>query len=549
MFRSLKNWHITPLQHLIRPLLLRPPHPIPKPTLPLPTPTTTTTAAATKAAAKPEKKKKTGKRGSKPHPPPTRARRIVVDPRRYERSHLGENMLDSGVESGSASQPWVCEEVEGEEGVMVRWVREGGDDVEEIIVDRERRLQATLSALEPVSGLQTGVASDGDALADDDDDDDEGDDWVPLLDAAEKPTTSLFMDSPPPPAAVDLPSISPESASSPPSTTTTAAAPIEEDPLEQEILAEKSRGRDILKGLFGGAALSPPPGPSPSGGELAWPSFHDDSDSEDDDLAGLERPVVPFQPTGKKVPNTIATVPGTMVYHSDSEEDAEVQPETFTEAKAVAEVVAEAVAEAEAEAEAEAMEVEDAVAEEAENEDEDGAAEAPEAEEELDPVELAMRELRGWGGDSSEEDDEPAIVSGRDVLRLRGGMGSDSDSEEEDSDDSSSSEDGSSSSSDEDEDEKASAKAPTPPPAAPAPPAKKVNPLKDMFAPSATDGMSHSTLLLLPSHCVVADHALLPSCSHPLLALLHPGSGLARSLAGGRPDLVHLAPSLHRPCR
>lgn len=136
-----QHWHLTPLQHLIRPLVLQPLHPIPRPTLPVPPSSSSSSkASSSKTTAAEVKKKKTGKRSDTA---PKRARKVVVDPRRYERTHLAGDMLDPGSSLGQGSHLWVCEE--GRDGKVVWTSKEGRQEV--VTVDRIQRLKAVLRSL------------------------------------------------------------------------------------------------------------------------------------------------------------------------------------------------------------------------------------------------------------------------------------------------------------------------------------------------------------------------------------------------------------------
>ncbi|KAG8843419.1 hypothetical protein FRB96_004052 [Tulasnella sp. 330] len=74
-----KNWNRTPLDHLIRPLLMRPDHPLP--------PISTPEAVALPSATKPKGGRK-GRKDKTSTTVPTRARRTIIDPTRYGAVHL-----------------------------------------------------------------------------------------------------------------------------------------------------------------------------------------------------------------------------------------------------------------------------------------------------------------------------------------------------------------------------------------------------------------------------------------------------------------------------
>ncbi|KZO92915.1 hypothetical protein CALVIDRAFT_567015 [Calocera viscosa TUFC12733] len=75
-------WHLTALQHLIRPVRMRPLHPLPPPP-DTPAPSSTKPAQASK-------------RKLKVLEPPKRARRVVIDPPRWGAVHLTGELLEAG---------------------------------------------------------------------------------------------------------------------------------------------------------------------------------------------------------------------------------------------------------------------------------------------------------------------------------------------------------------------------------------------------------------------------------------------------------------------
>lgn len=512
--------------------------------------------------APPPKKKKTGKGGTKTAPPPVRSRMIVIDPRRYERTHLGAGMLDA--EEVNQERGWICvDSEEGEKGV-VRWVREGpnGEELgsEEVLVGK-KRVDEVLKVLSRLREQETGkktVTKDvemADADKSDDEEefqpldfdndasDDGEDDWVSLHPTGHAATGSptLFADidlpastnGPPSPlfTSKKLPSVpaattsksvptpapvaskpTPAAKAAPKPTPATVkpapkaapapktAAPAEVDPLERAFLEEKSRGLDVLKGLFEGG-WSPEPMSPPAGVEALPGGIIYNSDSEPDEIPKTRQPVKLFEEV-EEVAVPVAVV----------KKAAPKQHETVI--VVAPKPVAEAVAEKKSVSFVGVPEVEEAVAEvvdEGYEEDDEGIEEdASEDEAELDPIELAMRELRGWGGSESEgEEEETAVVEdASNVIRPRGGAGSDaSSSSSSSSDEDSSSEDeedssSSSSSSDDDEDVPMADPAPvvpeptptattaTSPPPPSSKPLKKPNALRDLFAPQASSTSS-----------------------------------------------------------
>ncbi|UZJ54334.1 hypothetical protein CBS101457_003654 [Exobasidium rhododendri] len=122
------GWKKTPAGHLLRPLHMRPSHPLPRPTSGPVTP-----------------KEKDAKRKSKGavKKPMTRTRRVTIDPSRYGAIHLSGVMLDDGTEGLPAGAEWECEEsIEGGDD-MAKWILRDVDGnvlKEEIVQLREEKI-------------------------------------------------------------------------------------------------------------------------------------------------------------------------------------------------------------------------------------------------------------------------------------------------------------------------------------------------------------------------------------------------------------------------
>lgn len=128
---SVWGWKRTPAGHLVRPLRMRPAHPLPRPSR-------ASTLAHANANAQEEDAQPESSRGTRVNPrPPTRAHRITIDPTRYGAIHLSGPLLESlAAETGAAeadfdvaslgSGEWQCEEIDDDEAAnashrLVRW--------------------------------------------------------------------------------------------------------------------------------------------------------------------------------------------------------------------------------------------------------------------------------------------------------------------------------------------------------------------------------------------------------------------------------------------
>ncbi|CED82466.1 hypothetical protein [Phaffia rhodozyma] len=588
-----KHWHITPLGHLIHPVVLKPSHPIPRPTLPRPSsdlpsdqlPTSSTTPLKRKSSS-----------GRKSADPPKRARTVVIDPRRYNRTHLGEHMLGDPEldECFDKRSQWVCEEIEGEDGV-VRWINIGHDQnqdhEEKVVVGRQERLRLVLSmildesgpdgrepsrwdSITPSQSIKPAQVyedlSNGEGQGGDDDEDEEEDDWIPLGEDADiheqkgsllrdsfspEPTMeSLMSDNSQPsddedivddadgkpsnlthptistskPVVVSPPTSAPASKSTPDTNSgSNPKQPVglplmidKADPLYHQIAQEKKQGLNVLSSLgfsfndededidikqkgqestSGGGTLSfesdgeEDTGLVPKKVILPWDDDDDDEDDTEEEQSNIIVPPVnkQFKHNANPVSNQ-DTIPLPTLPRGKESDKIEKNVSFVGSSSS-----------------------EDDIREEEEEEGE---------EEELDPIELAMRELRGW--DDLEEPGEQ-VVQGEGVMRLRGGAGDDVDMEDE-------------------EERKVKV---------------KVNQLKGLFAPSAEETTSFSLGLDLDIDAEAEDPTLtasLPtpaplapslSTSHHRLATFvnNQTSSHAPSTASFRPDteVPYFFPFLH----
>lgn len=85
------GWRVTPLGRIVRPIRMRPDHPLPE---------QSTSVAKPKAA-----KKVTGKKTKKVKTPPVRARRRTIDPTKWDSQHLKGVFLDNVVVASGSTQP------------------------------------------------------------------------------------------------------------------------------------------------------------------------------------------------------------------------------------------------------------------------------------------------------------------------------------------------------------------------------------------------------------------------------------------------------------
>lgn len=119
------GWRVTAAGHLLRPLQMRPAHPLPPVKVAL-----TSASKGKEDESKNKKSRKSKAQQAKVAKDKTRARLQIIDPSRYGAVHLTQAMLDDGEDSQSSGEVWVCEEDEGDGNGKVRWVRRGGDEVE-----------------------------------------------------------------------------------------------------------------------------------------------------------------------------------------------------------------------------------------------------------------------------------------------------------------------------------------------------------------------------------------------------------------------------------
>ncbi|SPO30186.1 uncharacterized protein UTRI_06025 [Ustilago trichophora] len=130
------GWKRTPAGHLVRPLRMRPSHPLPKPSHA----STLERIHAGAAEEGQEDQEQSSRRRARVNPrPPTKAHRITIDPTRYGAIHLSGPLLESlAAETGSStasfdvsslgSGEWHCDEIDDEEEApqdkthrLVRW--------------------------------------------------------------------------------------------------------------------------------------------------------------------------------------------------------------------------------------------------------------------------------------------------------------------------------------------------------------------------------------------------------------------------------------------
>ncbi len=116
---SVWGWKRTPAGHLVRPLRMRPAHPLPRPSR-----ASTLAHANANANVQQEDAQPESSRVTRVNPrPPTKAHRITIDPTRYGAIHLSGPLLESlAAETGAAeagfdvaslgSGEWQCEEID-----------------------------------------------------------------------------------------------------------------------------------------------------------------------------------------------------------------------------------------------------------------------------------------------------------------------------------------------------------------------------------------------------------------------------------------------------
>ncbi|PWN29148.1 hypothetical protein BDZ90DRAFT_231146 [Jaminaea rosea] len=129
------GWKLTPAGHLLRPIQMRPSHPLP--------PQTSSSSSHIEASTSGAKNMRRKKKKNQLAAPPSRARRMLIDPTRYGAVHLGEGLLGDDDDVATSHEVWVCEEMEGTDGEegKVRWVRQGseGMEVDEVVVAGQKR--------------------------------------------------------------------------------------------------------------------------------------------------------------------------------------------------------------------------------------------------------------------------------------------------------------------------------------------------------------------------------------------------------------------------
>lgn len=124
-----QGWKRTPAGHLIRPLHMRPAHPLPTPAA-LKTPQQAKARKGTEKASKDANSSNKGRRRRRTNPRvPKRAKRVTIDPTRYGAVHVTGAMLmafDAGERSGQVEGAeeggmWVCEEQEEGGQKIIKW--------------------------------------------------------------------------------------------------------------------------------------------------------------------------------------------------------------------------------------------------------------------------------------------------------------------------------------------------------------------------------------------------------------------------------------------
>lgn len=192
------GWKRTPAGHLVRPLRMRPTHPLPKPSR-LSTLSRANVTDATDATQsdQDEQQQAASSRRARVNPrPPTKAHRITIDPTRYGSIHLSGPLLESlAAETHSSSDAfdasslspgeWHCEEIHYDDAAqasdqvdhrLVRWqytakngkvLHEEFTKIPVRIVHRQSAISATLQDAEDVMA-QLDFDKFSDAASDDD---------------------------------------------------------------------------------------------------------------------------------------------------------------------------------------------------------------------------------------------------------------------------------------------------------------------------------------------------------------------------------------------
>ncbi|OSX64018.1 hypothetical protein POSPLADRAFT_1136819 [Postia placenta MAD-698-R-SB12] len=142
------GWRVTPTGRMIRPIRMRPEHPLPEPL-----PST--------SSSKSKKIEKAGKKRKRVRDPPTRARRKTIDPTKYGSQQLKGAFLESAVTVGPAVAPLRLEVQASEESEEDESGTESVDsDVEMNVEASARRSDDPEAVAEQPEEDQTGEASD-----------------------------------------------------------------------------------------------------------------------------------------------------------------------------------------------------------------------------------------------------------------------------------------------------------------------------------------------------------------------------------------------------
>ncbi|KAF7790227.1 hypothetical protein EIP86_001179 [Pleurotus ostreatoroseus] len=130
------GWRVTPLGRIVRPVRMRPEHPLPEPL-----------ASTSKAK---ETKKGTGKKTKKVKPPPVRARRRTIDPTKWDSQHLKGVFLENVVVASSSKQPRALVAPEEEPSASDSEYLEEDDEREDAHEAQETTVEATKTDVQPL---------------------------------------------------------------------------------------------------------------------------------------------------------------------------------------------------------------------------------------------------------------------------------------------------------------------------------------------------------------------------------------------------------------
>lgn len=134
-----RGWYKTPLDHLVRPIRMRPAHPLP-PIL----------AKEVKAI---KDKQKTKKDKKKIKPPPSRARRRLLDPARWGVTHLSGPLLENAVVSGPQAAAHASEDVKQNDGDESDEASSDADESDEASSDTEPEAPVPVKSTKVVDAI------------------------------------------------------------------------------------------------------------------------------------------------------------------------------------------------------------------------------------------------------------------------------------------------------------------------------------------------------------------------------------------------------------